>query len=93
MHPQAAPRPNFDGETYSRRLDHKRLTSQLDRVAHALKSGEWRTLDYLVACAGGNTASISARIRDLRKTKFGAHTIERRRTLIPGAFEYRMVLP
>jgi len=40
--------------------------------------------------AGGSEASVSARLRDLRKAKFGAHTIERQR-VSAGLFRYRMV--
>jgi hypothetical protein len=36
-------------------------------------------------------AGISARIRDLRKPKYGSHTIERRATAQKGVFAYRLV--
>lgn len=84
---------DFDGNTYVRVQDHKRLTTQLGRVYSALYGGRWRTLDELSSATGSPQASISARLRDLRKAKFGAHLIERRprglRT--QGLFEYRMV--
>lgn len=84
--------PDFDGETYVRAIDNPRLTTQLARVRELLSDGYWwtlgeleQTLDYKFP-----QASISARLRDLRKPKFGGHTIDRRRGSSPGLFEYRM---
>lgn len=37
-------------------------------------------------------ASISARLRDLRKPKFGGYVVERRRRTV-GTWEYRVSLP
>ena len=84
--------PDFDGETYERREDHKRLTGQLLRTFNAMKDQQWHTLDHLVEQAGGTTASVSARLRDLRKDKFGAFIVERRRKS-GGLYEYRLTIP
>ena len=59
--------------------DVSRLARQLRAVRHALLDGEWHTLAELSATLGYPEASISARIRDLRKADFGGHTILRRR--------------
>jgi hypothetical protein len=78
-------RVRFDGETYDPEQDRVRLTGQLKEVHACLTNGEWWTLPELRrACerARGKKAteqSISARIRDLRKARFGSHTIERMR--------------
>lgn len=81
----------FDGETYSRQLDFDRLKGQLDRVREAMRRWpRWWTIAELRQVAGGSEAGISARIRDLRKEKFGGHRIERKRN-DAGLWWYRMV--
>ena len=69
-----------------------RLSTQLQRVFAAMSDGQWHTLDELVSKAGGTTASISARLRDFRKPKFGSHTVERQRKGDPkvGVYQYRL---
>jgi len=81
--------PHFDGETYEPREDHARLTSQLERVKAAMSDRQWWTLEQLVTRCGGTTASVSARVRDLRKAKFGEFTVARRR-VDGGLFEYSL---
>jgi Fic family protein len=78
----------FDGDTYEEELDQQRLGAQLQRVKLAMASGEWFTLAKLSRIANCSEASASARIRDLRKDRFGAWTIERRR-VSGGLHEYR----
>lgn len=80
----------FDGETYEPELDGERLGAQLQRVKLAMASGEWFTLAKLASIARCSEASASARIRDLRKEKFGSWNIERRR-VVGGLHEYRRV--
>jgi len=85
--------PDFDGLTYVRDFDHARLTGQLRRVATLMRDGTWRTLDEIrVATGDRSSASISARLRDLRKTKFGGFNVQRRSRggRIHGLFEYRL---
>ena len=87
------PERRFDGDTYDAGRDCERLTGALLRVYEALtawrgRSG-WLTLRQLAEHAGCSEASASARVRDLRKAKFGAHKIERTR-LGKGLFGYRM---
>lgn len=84
--------PDFDGETYDRERDHGRLNAQLSRVLTVMKDGRWHTLADLSATTGGDPeASVSARIRDLRKEKFGGYEVERR-YVDRGLFEYRLVI-
>ena len=78
----------FDGVTVTA-LDDERLSTQLALVYRALKSGGWWTLVDLSKASGASEAGASARCRDLRKDKFGAHRIERRR-IGNGLYEYRM---
>lgn len=84
------PRPQFDGQTYDEKRDEARLSRQLDRVLECLKRGGWWTLRDLAREAGGSEAGCSARLRDLRKTRNGSHTIERRRVNDSGLYEYKL---
>jgi hypothetical protein len=81
----------FDGETYNHERDFDRLNGQLHRVFDLIKDGAWRTIPEITDAIGdASPQSISARLRDLRKDKFGAHTVERR-YLGEGLYEYRLV--
>ena len=90
--PVAGPqRSLFDGPALERPLDDERLGSQLGRVFRALDEdrGRWWRLAALAERVGGSEAGVSARLRDLRKPRFGAHVIERRR-VTGGLYEYRL---
>ena len=82
--------PAFDGETYDPQRDHARLTGQLSRVKAYLADGGWHTLAEIADAAGGSEAGASARIRDLRKAKFGGYDVARR-NVAGGIWEYRWV--
>lgn len=69
----------FGGSTYLPYLDSARLSSQLERVKQLMNDGEWRTLPQIQAIVGGSEAGISARLRDLRKQKFGGLIVNRKR--------------
>lgn len=79
----------FDGETVTEG-DVPRLSKQLLAVKSALENGAWWTPEGLEKTTGYRWASISARIRDLRKEKHGGHTVERR-SVGRGLFEYRLL--
>ncbi len=86
--------PKFHGETYCPLFDQHRLTRQLDRVRLCMSKGGWYTLDYIAGFAGGSEASVSARLRDLRKRENGGFIVNRRR--VPnanGLWEYQMENP
>ena len=95
------PRPEFDGATYDPAKDGKRLSTLLGKVwqcVSARGSGEdkglvWWTLSELHQACGGSEASISARLRDFRKAKFGGHEVLRRRRAGGGTWEYAVRLP
>jgi hypothetical protein len=78
----------FDGVTYSEELDGPRLSSQLERVRRLLSDGRWRSIAAVARICGGSESGISARIRDLRKPKFGSLLIERKR-IEGGLWFYR----
>jgi hypothetical protein len=79
--PKTGVKPSrFDGETYDAARDEKRLTKQLGRVYAVVRSGDWHTLAEIAERTGDPEGSISARLRDLRKSRFGSHDIRKRRT-------------
>lgn len=82
----------FDGATYEPVRDRERLTAQLDRVRKVMESGKKVTLTYLARVCDCSEASVSARLRDLRKKRFGGFTIERTYKE-KGVFEYQMRKP
>jgi len=84
----------FSGDTYQPEHDRDRLARQLGRVREAMKDQEWRTLWEIQALTGDPLQSVSARLRDFRKERFGSHTLNRRRRGEPsrGLFEYQLVL-
>jgi hypothetical protein len=83
----------FGGDTFDPTLDEERLRKQLALVWRIMFDGQWRTLAQLSREAdGAPEASVSARLRDFRKAKFGGHTVERQR--IPngnGLHRYRLI--
>lgn len=81
--------PDMDGVTYEPTRDRARLTGQLAAVYRLMRDGRWRTLYDISVEAGGSEASVSARLRDLRKPQFGRYTVERR-NVGGGLWEYRI---
>jgi hypothetical protein len=60
---------------------------------HLSVPGVWYTLGELETITGFPQASISARLRDFRKKKYGGHTVLRRRLGEGrGTWEYQLVL-
>lgn len=80
----------FDGETFVEERDQERLARQLSAVRALMSDHQWRTLGGIQAQIGFPQTSISARLRDLRKRKFGGLTVERR-YLRRGLWEYRVL--
>lgn len=84
----------FDGKTYDSTQDRGRLTAQLDDVRKLMLDGAWHTLEQIANAVSAPQASVSARLRDLRKDKFGGYTVERER--VPGGnglHRYRLIAP
>jgi len=81
----------YDGETFDPDRDKDRLDREMGRVKALMSDGEWRTLQAIADVTHDGLPGISARLRDLRKVKFGAHTVERR-YLSDGIWEYRLAL-
>ncbi len=81
----------FDGTTYQPQRDHKRLSGQLAQVYSVMANHYlWYSLKELTTICGGSEAGISARIRDLRKPKFGSHIVQKRCNP-NGLWEYRLL--
>lgn len=80
--------------TYETKLDGERIDTQRGRVARlmllATEQDRWLTLREIAAGTGFPEASISARLRDLRKARFGSYSVLRRRRGEPsrGLWEY-----
>lgn len=89
--------PTFDSGVELTVADHRRLTGQLERVFAVMSDGKWHTVAGVRARIAYQheviepETSISAQLRNLRKAKFGGHTVERRR--VDTHYEYRLVLP
>ena len=89
---------DFDGSTYVPEFDRARLNAQQVRVFDATSNGQWFTLGEIQDATWLRTghrdpeASVSARLRDLRKI---GCTVERRRRGDPkaGLWEYRVLVP
>jgi len=85
---ETAPEP--DGATYDPVQDRRRLAGQCLKVWAVMRDQDWRTLAELATATGSPEASVSARLRDLRKPRFGGHVVERRRRTV-GQWEYRLL--
>lgn len=82
--------PLFDGPCLEPH-DHERLSRQLDKVRDLMKDGAWRSLPMIRAAVGAaSEAGVSARLRDLRKPKFGGYEVQRKRE--GNLFYYRLVV-
>lgn len=80
----------FDGNTYDPERDEERLKTQLFSVWGLMCDGQWRTLEEISRAVYCPEASVSARLRDFRKRKFGGHTVERA-YVDRGLFKYRLI--
>ena len=79
----------FDGVTINDERDNGRLAHQLHAVRKLALQLSWFTLKEMADNTGYPEASVSARLRDLRKPKFGGYTVERQH-LGGGLWAYRV---
>lgn len=87
----SAPVDHFDGATYEPEHDQVRLSALLGKVYELMKDQRWRTIREIADAIGaGSEASVSARLRDLRKKRFGSHNVIRRHRgpAADGLYEY-----
>jgi len=80
---------DFDGATFDQSRDGPRLNRQAQLVFNVVRDGRWRTLHAIAEQTGQPEASVSARLRDLRKPRFGSHSVDRR-YIAQGVWEYRL---
>lgn len=82
----------FDGRTFDPTLDSERLSSQLERVKEIMSDGNWHTLGELASLTHSSEAGCSARLRDLKKDRFGGYKIQKERVGNPacGLWQYRL---
>ena len=81
---------HFDGRTYEPEKDRERLGKQLEAVRALMRDGRWRTLAEIAHAVGAPEASVSARLRDMRKEKFGADLVRAQRRAGGALWEYRV---
>ena len=81
---------HFDGHTYVHTRDSSRLGDQMAAVFDLMQDGTWRTLQQIAAAVGAPESSVSARLRDLRKPRFGGHAVNRS-YLRDGIHQYQLV--
>ena len=94
---EPSPAKAHDGVTYDPAVDAVPLNRQQQAVYTLMSDGHWRTLADVAARLEYPEASISARLRDLRKAKWGGHTVERRRQVRLSDYqsrtwEYRLIV-
>ncbi len=82
--------PHFDGATYDPEFDFSRLNGQLERVWRYMSDGRWHTIEEIAGAVNATPQATSARIRDLRKKKFGSYRVDRSRNEGGKGFVYRL---
>jgi len=87
----------FDGAFFDFEIDHSRLTKQMGLIFLVILDGKFKSViqiqeeilnRFYKRCA---QTSISAILRDFRKTKWGEHTVNTRRVKDTGLFEYQFI--
>jgi len=85
----------FNGSDYKPELDEKRLTTQIQKIFNIMKDGEYRGLTAIKELLNTNAgeASVSAQLRNLRKTSGGSHELLKKRTGEPknGYWIYKII--
>ena len=67
--------PKYFGDSFNQERDGKRLNAQCQRTFDCVRDGTWKSLKAISAATGDPEASVSARLRDLRRHGF---TVERK---------------
>lgn len=88
---KAQPKPFVQVPSEPVQVFHLDNLTQVQRVLTVMKNGDWLTLEEISVITGDTTPSISARLRDLRKPKFGAYIVERRK-VHESLYEYRVTV-
>lgn len=91
METETVTQHHFDGATYNASRDQIRLNTQLRQVWTFMLDGEWHSLSDIERNVIGSVPALSARLRDFRKKRFGAHTVNRR-YVGEGLWEYQLIV-
>lgn len=85
-------RARFDGDVYDPAVDDRRLTGQIQRIYRLMSDHQWRTTGEIAAATGDPQSSVLAQLGHLRKERFGAYLVEKRRRgdASRGLWEYRV---
>lgn len=78
-----------EGGTFDPARDTDRLNRQARAVFNVMRDGKWRTLKTIALLTNEPEASVSARLRDLRKPRFGGHVVDRS-YVADGIWQYRL---
>lgn len=80
------------GKTFFRQRDADRLSRQARAVWNVMRDNRWRTLPEIARVLEEPQQSISARLRDLRKDRFGGWDVQRE-YVAHGVWRYRVLKP
>jgi hypothetical protein len=82
----------MDGPEYQPEHDQERLNLQHEAIRDLMLDGTHRTLGEISAVTGYPESSISAQLRHLRKPRFGAYVVTKRRrgNEKRGLYEYHV---
>lgn len=80
----------FDGSDIVPERDNNRLGKQILDIYNLMKDGKERTLNEIHKLTGHPEASISAQLRNLRKSRFGSHDIQKK-YIHNGLYTYKLV--
>jgi len=79
----------FSGADYSEERDGDRLSTQLERVRdYMIGHGGWHSIRAIASSTGDPEVSVAAQVRNLRKPRYGAHIVERKR--LGGVYVYHL---
>ena len=82
----------FDGVDVKPGVDNVRLNGQLLDIFECISDMGWYSLKDIEEETGHGQASISAQLRNLRKSRFGGYIIDRKRAFDgSGLYLYRLV--
>lgn len=89
------PQSLFDGPGLDPTDDDPRLLKQIERVYKVMFKNQdvWLSLSDIAKLTGAPEASVSARLRDLRKPWWGGHEVQERRKKAGGGVHLYRMLP
>jgi hypothetical protein len=69
------------------------MGKQLDAVLYLMQDGQWRTLEEIGEVTGFPITSVSARLRDLRKPRYGSYRVLREPATarFKSEYKYRLI--